>query len=119
MIIAKSSNIEAFDWDGIEDGISEDTTKGILKVKFKNGITYEYLDVPVARFYDLQEENNKEGGSVGKYLGQHIKGVFQYRKAVTREELEKELKAVKDGQAANLGVDLVVDRLKEVFGLVI
>jgi hypothetical protein len=119
MILAKSSNIESFDWDGTATANSDETTQGVLKVKFKSGVIYEYLDVPIKFFYDLQEENTKEGGSVGKYLGQHIKSTFQYRKAVTREALENELKAIKSGQTANLGVDLVVNRLKDVFGLVV
>lgn len=55
------------------DSIAYSTYK--LFVKFKNGTIYSYEGVP----HHLYEQM-KTAESVGKFLNQHIKGVYQYEK---------------------------------------
>jgi hypothetical protein len=82
MITVQSSNI---------DSIGYDKDAKILKVKFKGGTIYEYLDVPEIRHIFLMNETTVEGGSVGKFINHNIKGSYQYRQALTREALTKAL----------------------------
>lgn len=62
----KSSNINS---------VGYDETKLILEVEFKWGGVYQYFNVPKAvhtRFITSE--------SLGKYLHEHIKGVYSYKK---------------------------------------
>lgn len=55
--------------------IGYDAASKTLAVKFKNGGEYQYDGVPPEI-----NENILKAESVGKYLGAHVKGKFQYRK---------------------------------------
>lgn len=47
----------------------------IMTVQFKGGSTYTYHKVPRAIYQAFMAAESK-----GKYLNQHIKGVYQYRR---------------------------------------
>lgn len=54
----RSSNIVSVGWEADEDGVN-----GILEVEFKQGVVYQYTDVPKFVFEQLIFS-----GSPGKYL---------------------------------------------------
>lgn len=66
MIQVVSSNIESIGYD-------EDTQ--ILRVKFLNGVTYEYKNVPIMEFEQL-----KNAPSVGSYFNRSIARNYPYEK---------------------------------------
>ncbi len=51
--------------------IAYDPGLALMEVKFKNGKTYRYQDVPEELFYQLSSAK-----SCGKFFGEHIKGKF-------------------------------------------
>lgn len=59
-----SSNVES---------IGYDEATSTLEIEFKNGATYQYFDVPLHVFSELQN-----AGSVGAYLASNIKGHYRY-----------------------------------------
>jgi hypothetical protein len=66
-IPVSSSNVESVGYD-------EDS--GTLEVEFKNGMLYQYFDVPQGAFNGLVDAD-----SVGCYLAENIKGVYRYSRA--------------------------------------
>ena len=66
IIPVTSSNVESI---GYDEGSST------LQVKFKNGTTYQYFDVPENIFIELRDAD-----SVGGYLAARIKGTYRYSK---------------------------------------
>lgn len=50
------------------DEVSYDTVTNLLTVKFNNGRVYNYRNVPVEVYHQIEDENNNIGGSVGKLL---------------------------------------------------
>ena len=69
----KSSYIDAIAYN-------EDTRE--LRVQFKSGVTWRYMDVPPAIHVSLLLAE-----STGKYFAAEIKGVFKGRKIEPEEEL--------------------------------
>ena len=63
----ESSNIAAI-------GYNEDTKE--LYVRFSSGAVYIYQDVQEEVYQEFLDASSK-----GKYLNEHIKGVYQYAKA--------------------------------------
>ncbi len=59
-----SSNISRFAYDERNQA---------LKVEFKSGSTYDYLDVPEHVFDGMRSAQSK-----GQYLAQHVKGSYRY-----------------------------------------
>lgn len=113
--INNSSNIEAVDYNQEEK---------ILKVEFKGGAQYEYLDVEAPKYTNIVDNNDLPEASVGKYINSEIKPHYKVRQVVTKAALEKVLKkTLKDNfrpenaQQWNDAVIEVVDDLKEAFGL--
>lgn len=59
---------------------------GTLYVQFKrngdpNGPLYAYDDVPYTVYVGMLAANSNEGGSVGKFLNEHVKKVgYEYRR---------------------------------------
>lgn len=53
--------------------VGYDPTRQILEVYFKNGHTYQYLDVPERIHEDLMT-----AGSPGGYLSREVKGKYRY-----------------------------------------
>lgn len=70
MLKVASSNIEA---------IGHDPHANELHVRFSNGTTYVYASVH-RLYYQNMLKAGDNGGSVGKYHAEHIKGVFKHRK---------------------------------------
>ena len=66
MIQVGSSNV---------DSIGYDEDSQILRVRFKNGSVYEYMNVSVVEFEQL-----RLASSVGSYLNRNIKGNYPYQK---------------------------------------
>lgn len=67
-IEADSSNIARYGW----------TPNGrVLVVEFKGGAVYNYYDVPMSIFMDMQGAL-----SVGKFLSRAIKGVYAYGQVI-------------------------------------
>lgn len=64
----ESSNIAAIGYDADE----EDD----LYVRFNSGAEYVYHDVPEDVYNSFMDSDSK-----GKYLNEHIKGVYQFEKA--------------------------------------
>ena len=60
----QSVAVKSFDYDA---------EKQVLRIEFKNGNIYNYLDVPEKVFYDM-----KETPSVGKYFNSNIKDKFGF-----------------------------------------
>jgi len=54
--------------------IGYDPDTKILEIEFIKGSIYHYYGVPLNRFNELMSAQ-----SHGKYLNQHIKGIFQYK----------------------------------------
>jgi hypothetical protein len=48
----------------------------MLTVEFKNGVSYNYYDVPEAVF-----ERMKTAPSKGRFLAQYVKGAYRYARA--------------------------------------
>lgn len=71
MTQVESSNIDSVGYD------KEDLT---LYIKFKNNTTYTYSKVPEKIYGSLMEAE-----SVGKYLNQYVKGVFDFAKLNTKQ----------------------------------
>jgi hypothetical protein len=46
-----------------------------LEVKFENGGTYQYSNVPTMTYHSLMASR-----SIGRYFDKHIKDVYPYRK---------------------------------------
>jgi hypothetical protein len=46
-----------------------------LRIEFRSGLVYEYLDVPQMVFDDMKNSPAK-----GIYLNRHIKGHYEFRK---------------------------------------
>ena len=65
MIPVSSSNVQA---------IGYNEANQVLYVSFLNNTLYSYQGVPIAEFYGLQNAS-----SVGTYLNQNIKGVYNYQ----------------------------------------
>lgn len=61
-----------------EVGYDED--KQELRVKFKNGVTWKYFDVPTSAHVSLLMAE-----STGRFFAREIKGVFTGRKVVNEE----------------------------------
>lgn len=61
-----SSNVDSIGYDGANE---------ILEVEFKGGAVYQYKDVPADVYAEL-----KEAASVGRYLSDCIKNVFEYER---------------------------------------
>ena len=56
------------------DGASYDPQTKELLVKFKNGTTYKYFDVPVKVYVDFESTfSGEKGKSAGKFFNGHIK----------------------------------------------
>lgn len=55
--------------------IGYDSVSRILEMKFKNGSTYQYHDVPPEHYQGLMEADSK-----GDYHNQNIKTAFKSRK---------------------------------------
>jgi hypothetical protein len=53
--------------------IAHDPSTETLEVKFNNGSTYRYSDVPASVHSDLMDSS-----SVGKFLNSHIKGQYSH-----------------------------------------
>lgn len=66
MVLVESSNIHSVGYD--ED-------KGELLVRFRSGTLYRYQDVPRSVYQGMIE-----AASVGKFLGQSVKGVYDFEK---------------------------------------
>lgn len=66
MIPVDSSDLESVGYDGQN-----------LFVQFKKGSIYVYFNVPISTFQALLN-----AGSKGKFLNQHIKGIFPYERIV-------------------------------------
>lgn len=64
MIPVASSNIASIGYEN-----------GTLYVRFRNGGTYAYLNVPQSVYNSLMS-----APSCGSYLAAHIKGIYPYRK---------------------------------------
>ena len=64
------------------DAISYNEEAKELKVQFKNGATWSYVDVPPAIHVSLLLAE-----STGKYFAKEVKGVFSGRKIKSEEEL--------------------------------
>ncbi len=64
MTEVKSSNIKAIGYSGVT-----------LRVEFKSGGNYEYLDVPKDIFDGIMKSDSKGG-----YLAAEIKGTYKFRK---------------------------------------
>lgn len=56
-------------------GIFYTTETRVLRIAFKGGSSYEYLDVPIEKFEGFQLAD-----SPGTYLNAEIKGKFEFRK---------------------------------------
>ncbi len=64
--LVESTNIAAIGYD-------EEARE--LRVQFSSGTVYAYSEVPPEVYHDFLAAESK-----GKYLGAHIKGVFEYQK---------------------------------------
>lgn len=62
----KSSNIAA---------IGYDESSATLEIEFLNSSIYQYFDVPKHIYLEMMGADSQ-----GKYLAQHIKGVYRYSK---------------------------------------
>jgi len=65
-IEVESSNVAAIRYDGDDEE---------LEVQFNNNIIYAYFNVPAKVFDEFKDADSK-----GRYLNQHIKGVYDYQK---------------------------------------
>lgn len=122
--IINSSNIEAVGYNKEER---------ILKVQFKSGSVYEYLDVAEDHFIFIFDNKDDSDWSVGKYINQEIKSKFKVRQEVNRENLERALKklalSLDQIEDSNLtwslekmfveGKKFILDSLEKTFGLMI
>jgi hypothetical protein len=57
------------------EAIGYDEVSGKLRVKFKTGSIYEYLDVPHYVYQAVMEAD-----SIGKALNSEVKGIYDYFK---------------------------------------
>lgn len=57
------------------EAIGYDEASGKLRVKFKSGALYEYLDVPHYVYQAVMEAD-----SIGKALNSEVKGIYDYFK---------------------------------------
>ena len=65
-------------------GIAYDDTKQILAVQFQTGAIYEYMGVDRSVY-----ESFLVAPSAGRFLNQHIKGIYSYRKIATEDDEEE------------------------------
>lgn len=65
-ITVQSSNVASIGYDSV---------KRILEVEFKGGAVYQYDGVPISQYEAIMV-----APSVGRYLNDHIKGVYEYRR---------------------------------------
>lgn len=63
-----SSNIEACGYD---------CEARKLTIRFKGGATHHYSDVPTELHEQMMAENEREGGSVGKFFHAQIRNKFE------------------------------------------
>lgn len=64
-----SSNIDAIGYQN-----------GKLFIRFNSGTAYSYDAVPYTVFSEMQDENGKDEGSVGRYFHRHVRSKFPYHK---------------------------------------
>lgn len=76
-----SSNVEA---------VAYDEQTHIMCVKFTNGSLYTYDYVPEEVYVDLVHAE-----SVGKYLNQAVKGIYNYHRWYSEQELLSEINSRK------------------------
>jgi hypothetical protein len=107
MIKVQSSNIEA---------VSYEKETMILKVQFKGGTEYEYLNVPFTVVEDIIVQNDTAEGSVGKYLNQNVKGTYPVRRSVTRNDLNSVLNKLSK-QTASEAEDNIILEIAAIFGI--
>jgi hypothetical protein len=74
-VVSGSSTISRIDYDHLVNN---------MKVYFKAGSVYEYVDVPFIIFTEI-----KEAKSVGKFLHEKIKGTYDFMKVTTKEKKSK------------------------------
>lgn len=68
--LVESSNVVAIGYEHHDDEL-----KAELHVQFKSGTEYVYHDVPAGVVQDFLDADSK-----GKYLNEHIRGVYAYEK---------------------------------------
>lgn len=65
------------EWQSVESStiarVSYEPHNMTLSVEFKNGVVYQYYDVPEVMYTDLLS-----AGSPGQYLAQHVKPAYRY-----------------------------------------
>lgn len=68
------------DWRDVSSStitrVGYDSSSMTLAVEFRNGSVYEYFEIPSNIFEDLVN-----AASVGRYLAQHIKGIYRYARS--------------------------------------
>ena len=74
-----SSNVAAMGYDPGDP----DTDVGTLLIRFNNGATYEYSDIPAFLAEELFEAD-----SVGRFVNVNIRGKYEGKKLVEDEDEE-------------------------------
>ena len=52
-----------------------DPESNIMVIQFRNGATYQYLNIPEQTYQDMLN-----APSIGQYFNSHIRGKFEYNK---------------------------------------
>lgn len=76
----RSSNLSAIGFEPVDiDGGPEGESFGDLTVKFTNGRTYRYIEVPETVYNALLAETEKPDGSVGRVFASQVRSAgFEY-----------------------------------------
>jgi KTSC domain len=68
--------------------VGYDPKTSTLEIEFRSGSTYQYFDVLPETHEALINAKTPEGGSVGRYFGQQIRGKFKFQKLPPPEKAE-------------------------------